>query len=1008
VLIIGAGPAGLTAAYILAKSHVPVHVIEADANYVGGISRTVRYKGFHFDIGGHRFFSKSTEVEDFWNEILPNDMLIRPRSSRIYYRGNFYSYPLRPVEAFQKLGFLESLICGLSYLRARLFPVANPANFEDWVSNQFGKRLFSIFFKTYTEKVWGMNCREISADWAAQRIKGLSLASAVASALIRRRPKGDVIKTLITSFRYPRKGPGMMWEACAARVTEMGGKVEMGARVTRCEWDERESRWRVTFRDAGGEERQLSGEHVISSAPIRELGKMLAPPLSERAARAAESLRYRDFLTVVLILEEHEAFSENWIYVHDPGVKVGRIQNFKSWSPEMVPDPAYACYGMEYFCFEGDGLWSAEDKNLIELAKRELAVLGLAEPRDIVDGCVVRQPKAYPVYDEEYVSHVEAIRAEIEARFPTLHLVGRNGMHKYNNQDHSMMTAMLCAKNILAAERVYDLWKVNQDAEYHEEGERAASTSGLRDVPTRSPVGDDLPRMMNAWRFVGRAALLFGVFALIFSLVMSLAMDKGLSHDEGQHIAAGALLSDENLLPYRDFPFFHTPYLVFIYGLLFEFTSQFLLPARLFSVACSALTATCIFAVANRVFKTSGSALRLAIVTAAVVGLVSSPLFIRTAGFAWNQDPSVLLALLALLAYLGACRRDYRGRWLFASGLFLGIAIGTRLTVAPLAAPFLGLLAVSFGNGSERVNRCAMFGAGVTAGSLPMLALFLMAPEGFLFGTLEFSKVNIAYRYATGEPRTMTALTKFRYFIKEIVRPNWPLVLAFATMLTALKLWRPGQRLPQELRVILWLLPFVLAGSFAPSPLFEQYFYAVVPFVLLGIIFGLGALQERPEIFKPVAAACGVMALAGGALGFQQYNAIDKLFSPSRWTSSEIRQTANQLRELAGEGDVLTLSPVYPIEAGMEIYPSFATGSFGWRVAAFVSPAKRERLGMVSERELETLTRKDWPEAILTGGKGRRWEGPLVSYAKRHRFTLVTLSDKQQLWISPGLPRRKP
>jgi protoporphyrinogen oxidase len=487
VIIIGAGPAGLTAAYILAKAGVPVVVLEADPQYVGGISRTAQYKGFRFDIGGHRFFSKSQEIEDLWTEILPNDMLVRPRSSRICYNHKFFSYPLKPAEAFLKLGPVESIRCGLSYLWARLFPVKEPRNFQEWVTNKFGRRLFEIFFKTYTEKVWGMPCTEISADWAAQRIKGLSLSKAVLGALWPESTgaKGDVIKTLINTFRYPRFGPGMMWEACTQKIRELGGEVRMGQRVTGCRYEEGD--WTVSVCGEDGATSEMTGEHLVSSAPIRELAASLSPKLGEPAAGAAASLKYRDFLTVVLILKERNAFSDNWIYVHDPDVSVGRIQNFKSWSPEMVPDPALACYGMEYFCFAGDSLWTTSDADLIELGKQELVRLGLGKADDFRDGCVVRQAKAYPVYDDEYAEHVRTVRDELERSFPTAHLIGRNGMHKYNNQDHSMMTAILCAKNILAGFRKYDLWEVNEDAEYHESGSalETSSTSGLRSVPQR-------------------------------------------------------------------------------------------------------------------------------------------------------------------------------------------------------------------------------------------------------------------------------------------------------------------------------------------------------------------------------------------------------------------------------------------------------------------------------------------------------------------------------------------
>lgn len=488
--VIGAGPAGLTAAYALIRRGVPVTVLEADPQYVGGISRTAVYKGYHFDIGGHRFFSKSAEVERLWDEILPEDMLVRPRSSRIYYKGKFFSYPLRALEALRKLGLLESALCGLSYLWARLRPVKNPRNFTDWVSNQFGRRLFGIFFKTYTEKVWGMECDAISADWAAQRIKGLSLGKAIWSSLFPKKEGGNrqaVVKTLINSFRYPRRGPGMMWDACAAHIRRLGGKVLMGQRVTACEWDEAAGKWHVTHQDADGTKHTFSARHLISSTPMRTLARMLAPAVSPAARQAAESLQYRDFLTVVLIYRHADTFADNWIYIHEPNVKVGRIQNFKSWSPEMVPDPATACYGLEYFCFEGDGVWSSRDEQLIQMARREMEALGLAADADFVDATVVRQPKAYPVYDSAYTENVAAVRAEVERAFPNLHLVGRNGMHKYNNQDHSMMTALLCAENILAGANKYDLWQVNEDAEYHESGSRPAdenAVSGLRAVPT--------------------------------------------------------------------------------------------------------------------------------------------------------------------------------------------------------------------------------------------------------------------------------------------------------------------------------------------------------------------------------------------------------------------------------------------------------------------------------------------------------------------------------------------
>jgi len=476
VVVIGAGPAGLTASYLLSRAGAEVAVLEADPEHVGGLSRTVSYRGFHFDIGGHRFFSKSKAVEDLWTEILPDDLLVRPRSSRILYRGKLYAYPLKPLEALKNLGIVESLLCVASYLRAKAAPVPNADNFEDWVSNHFGRRLYSIFFKTYTEKVWGMSCREISADWAAQRIKGLSLASALLHA-VRPRPKeGDrtkVIKTLIESFRYPRKGPGMMWDAAAAKTRAAGGSVLLGHRVVGLARDPASGVWTVTAVRVDGTRATFAADHVVSSAPIRELLASIDPAPRPPAARAAAALRYRDFITVALILTERHGFDDNWIYVHDPGVRVGRVQNFKSWSPEMVPDPALAGYGLEYFCFEGDGLWTTPDADLVALATEEITRLGLAQAGDVQDGCVVRQRKAYPVYDDHYADNVAEVRREIEARYPGLHLAGRNGMHKYNNQDHAMMTAMIAVENILAGRTVRDPWRVNQDAEYLESGERA-------------------------------------------------------------------------------------------------------------------------------------------------------------------------------------------------------------------------------------------------------------------------------------------------------------------------------------------------------------------------------------------------------------------------------------------------------------------------------------------------------------------------------------------------------
>ena len=487
VLIVGAGPAGLTAGYSLCKHGARPIILEADPHYVGGISRTETYKGYHFDIGGHRFFSKAGEVEALWTEILGDELIVRPRKSRIYYKRKFFSYPLKPTNALLTLGALEAARCVSSYAYRRLRPIAAPKNFEDWVTNQFGTRLYEIFFKSYTEKVWGMSCREISADWAAQRIKGLSLASAIKNA-IRPQPKGgEVIKTLIDQFRYPRRGPGMLWETCTERIKEAGGDVRMGCRVSGLRFDGR--RWQVQYTTSDGRQETASAEHVINSAPLRDIVRGVQPEVPAEVRRAAEGLRYRDFLTVALITRDKGVFDDNWIYIQDADVKVGRIQNFKAWSPEMVPDPAMCCYGLEYFCFEGDGLWSADDEELISLGKRELEQLGLGLAADVTDGCVVRQPKAYPVYDAEYERNVDTIRRYLEQELPSLHPVGRNGMHRYNNQDHSMMTAMLTVQNLVANRQVYDTWRVNQDAQYIEAGAAGAEQlmrQGGRSIPRRA------------------------------------------------------------------------------------------------------------------------------------------------------------------------------------------------------------------------------------------------------------------------------------------------------------------------------------------------------------------------------------------------------------------------------------------------------------------------------------------------------------------------------------------
>ena len=462
IVIVGAGPAGLTAAYLLRNEGVTVTVLEGDS-MVGGISRTAVYKGYRFDIGGHRFFTKYGPVEALWDEILGDEFISVPRLSRIHYNGRFFDYPLKAINALRALGPWTATRIVLSYLRWQHRPYPVEENFEQWVTNRFGKRLYEIFFKTYTEKVWGISCTEIRAEWAAQRIQGLSLARAILNATSLNK-RSTAIKTLINEFRYPRLGPGQMWELCRDRIVDAGHQVLMEHRVTRIDVDGGRV---VAVRAATPDgERRFEADHVISTAAVRSLVRALHPSPPVHVTQAAEGLRYRDFLVVALILNRERLFPDNWIYIHTPGVQVGRIQNFNNWSAAMVPAPGTTCLGMEYFCFKGDGLWDSPDETLIRQASRELEELGLARAADVVDGAVIRMPKAYPIYDSVYRQHLDTVRSHIDV-IPNLHTVGRNGMHKYNNQDHSMLTAMMTVWNMKGAQ--HDVWSVNTDFEYHEE-----------------------------------------------------------------------------------------------------------------------------------------------------------------------------------------------------------------------------------------------------------------------------------------------------------------------------------------------------------------------------------------------------------------------------------------------------------------------------------------------------------------------------------------------------------
>lgn len=471
VVIIGGGPAGLTAAFELARHGFAPTVLEGSTQF-GGISRTETRDGWRFDIGGHRFFTKVERVEKFWHEVLPDgDFLLRPRMSRIFYKGKFYDYPLRALNALTNLGVGEAILCMLSYLAVRINPPKDQSNFEGWVAARFGWRLYRTFFKTYTEKVWGVPAHHIQADWAAQRIKNLSLWKAVVNSLMPKGRNSTDVTSLIEQFQYPKFGPGMMWEAAAEQVKAKGTRIEMQTRATGVT---RDAKGKLSVQVAGG--KSFSAKEVISTMPINELAMSLTPAAPKRVIDAAKKLKHRDFLTVALVVPAEYSFPDNWIYIHEPGVRVGRIQNFGSWSPFLVKD-GRTCLGMEYFVNEGDEMWNARDEDLVEIASREIEQLKLVRPGDIEIGYVVRVPKAYPVYDAAYAENLEIVRMFLKDEWPDVHPVGRNGMHRYNNQDHSMLAAMITVDNLVTG-ATEDVWEVNVDEEYHEESRAKGAPAG--------------------------------------------------------------------------------------------------------------------------------------------------------------------------------------------------------------------------------------------------------------------------------------------------------------------------------------------------------------------------------------------------------------------------------------------------------------------------------------------------------------------------------------------------
>jgi protoporphyrinogen oxidase len=483
IVIIGAGPAGLTAAYeLVRRGHRPT-VLET-GHQVGGLSRTVERDGWRFDIGGHRFFTRVPEISRLWQEILgPDAFPLRPRTSRILFRDQLFDYPLRAPNVLRLLGPAEATRSVLSYLAARAFPPRDQSHFEGWVSARFGRRLYRMFFKTYTEKVWGVPATEISAAWAAQRIKNLSLLRAALDALGSRTQR-QLVTSLVDQFHYPIYGAGMMWEALAEQVTSAGARILLDTPVTSvCRG--RTGAERILAR-RGAVRTDFPARQVISSMPLTDLVLAMDPPAPAQVRSAAEALRYRDFILVAVIVAEDAAFPDNWIYVHTPGVRVGRIQNFGAWSSHLTRQ-GRTCLGLEYFATQSDDLWSCPDTDLLALARSELETIGLLRGDQIQAGYVVRVPRAYPVYDTGYADKVAVLRRWLAEAVPNVHPVGRNGMHRYNNQDHSMYTAMLTVQNLLDGAG-HDVWSVNVDGAYHESGPHAAGAAGVTGTGRAAPV----------------------------------------------------------------------------------------------------------------------------------------------------------------------------------------------------------------------------------------------------------------------------------------------------------------------------------------------------------------------------------------------------------------------------------------------------------------------------------------------------------------------------------------
>jgi protoporphyrinogen oxidase len=475
-LIIGAGPAGLTAGVELVRRGNTPLIIESTEK-IGGISRTEFIEGWRFDLGGHRFFTKNERVTKFWQSVLSAEEFPKTsRRSRIYYQKKFFDYPLKPVNALLNLGLRNTFRAVLSYLLVRIRPIKDQSNFETWVASRFGWYLYRTFFKTYTEKVWGIEANKIQADWAAQRIKNLSLSSAILSAFFPKRFNKGEFTTLVDEFHYPIYGPGMMWEECAKIIETSGGKILFKEKIVGLFTDKIDGVQNVIQVNCENA-KSFSCKNLVSSMALQDLIHLLHPLPPDHVLIAASKLRYRSFITVAIPVPGNATFSDNWIYIHSPEVRVGRIQNYGAWSSHLVKD-GWVCLGLEYFVEENDELWSMSDAKLINLAISELETLGLVSMQGVTTGFVVRVAKAYPVYDSDYRECVETIRSYLSTHWPNLQTVGRNGLHRYNNQDHSMLTAMYAVDNLFQTEQK-DVWSVNLENEYHE----TASGGGERIAP---------------------------------------------------------------------------------------------------------------------------------------------------------------------------------------------------------------------------------------------------------------------------------------------------------------------------------------------------------------------------------------------------------------------------------------------------------------------------------------------------------------------------------------------